>query len=129
MFSLCLSIQLSSPEQPPATLALTPRTRQLLKGEHFKLYCPESKNTSLGLRLKNLPQGERMKTNDFPTGMCGKTEGCVFTASKKRSGLYWCVGAEGRSNAVNITVSCESCVIMMLKTPEKLEEKHFKNKL
>ncbi|CAB1445727.1 unnamed protein product [Pleuronectes platessa] len=37
------------------------------------------------------------------------------------SGVYWCEGARGRSNAVNITVSCESCVTE--KFQDKLRKK------
>lgn len=124
MFSLCLSIHLSHPELPPPSLTLTPNTRQMFRGEHFTVQCP--KTNSSGWILKYLPQGRGVKTKDFPADMCSPRWGpsmCIFTASNKSSGLYWCVGAEGRSNAVYIIANCEFCIIMQLKTPEKLGEK------
>lgn len=96
------------------------------------MQCPVSQTNSSGWMLKRFPEGHRARTGDFNTDRCSplggavsadKSDACVFTADSGTSGLYWCEGAEGRSNAVNITVSCESCVIVVLKTPEKLGEK------
>lgn len=79
--------------------------------------------------LKQFSLGCRV--NDYYTDKCSPIEGAVtadkshlrvLTAVSGNSGLYWCEGAEGRSNAVNITVSCESCV--MLKTLDKLGRNH-----
>lgn len=85
------------------------------------MQCPVSQANSSGWMLKQLPQGHRARIRDFHTDQCSPLGGgvsadnsdtCVFTADSGNGGLYWCEGPEGRSNAVNITVSCESCVIV-----------------
>ncbi|CAK6956081.1 uncharacterized protein LOC128361794 [Scomber scombrus] len=108
-------VTLSVSELPPPSLTLTPNTRQMFRGEHFTVRCPQT--NSSGWILKYLPQGRRAKTKDFPPDMCSPRwgpDGCIFTASNRSTGLYWCVGAEGRSNAVNIIVSYGAII---LKTP------------
>lgn len=122
----------SPPELPPPSLTLTPSTRQLFRGERFAVRCPASQTNSSGWMLRLFSPGRRVRKRVLHTDRCSplggavsadRLDSCVFTAVSGNSGLYWCEGAEGRSNAVNITVSCESCVRVTLKTLEKLGEK------
>ena len=111
-FSLSTSVL----ELPPHWLSVTPDTRQMFSGEHFSLQCPTSQTNSSGWKLlhfsRDLKAGTSNPTVHYspPGGSVSKSEAFVFTAASVTGGLYWCEGAEGRSNAVNITVSCESCV-------------------
>ncbi|XP_070764974.1 Fc receptor-like protein 6 [Enoplosus armatus] len=110
-------------ELPPPLLTLTPSTRQLFRGEHFTVQCPTSRTTSSAWMLRQFSPGHGVRNNVFYTDRCSplggavsaeKPDACVFTAASETSGLYWCEGAEGRSNAVNITVSYDAII---LKTP------------
>ncbi|AWP11236.1 Hypothetical protein SMAX5B_017595 [Scophthalmus maximus] len=102
-------------ELPPPSLSLTPNTGQMLRGEHFTVQCPASESDSSAWKLLHFPpgrtEGATHYTSHFsPPGGRVIAEAFAFVAASENSGLYWCEGAEGRSNAVNITVSCESCV-------------------
>ncbi|XP_039667697.1 uncharacterized protein LOC120565756 [Perca fluviatilis] len=108
---------------PPSLLTLTPSTRQILRGERFTVKCPGSQSNSSGWTLRRFPLGRGVKNAALYTDRCsplggavsaGTSDTCVFTAASGNSGLYWCEGAEGRSNAVNITVSYGAII---LKTP------------
>lgn len=112
-------IDFSPPELPPSALTLTPNTRQLFRGERFTVQCPESRTNSSGWMLKHFPSSRRDRKRVLHPDQCSPLGGavsednpdaCAFTAVSANGGLYWCQGAEGRSNSVNITVSCESCV-------------------
>ncbi|XP_044054277.1 sialoadhesin-like [Siniperca chuatsi] len=113
---------LSVSELPPPSLTLTPSTRQLFRGERFTVQCPVSLTNSSGWMLKQFSWGRvrnRLRYTDpcSPLGdavSADKSDRCEFTAVNGTSGLYWCEGAEGRSNAVNITVSYGTII---LKTP------------
>ncbi|XP_059196336.1 Fc receptor-like protein 6 [Centropristis striata] len=107
---------------PPSLLTLTPSTRQIFRGERFTVQCPVSQTNSSGWMLRQFPQGRGVR-RVFDTGGCSPLGGsvsadesnkCVFTAYSGKSGLYWCAGTEGRSNAINITVSYGAII---LKTP------------
>ena len=84
------------------------------------MQCPVSQTNSSGWTLRHFPP-DRVSYTDRCSPLRGavSADKCVFTAVSGNSGLYWCEGAEGRSNAVNITVSCESCVTVKLKTVGK----------
>ncbi|XP_044216868.1 Fc receptor-like protein 6 [Thunnus albacares] len=112
--------KLNVSELPPPSLTLTPSTQQIFRGERFTVQCPVSQTNSSGWMLKRFPEGHRARTGDFNTDRCSplggavsadKSDACVFTADSGTSGLYWCEGAEGRSNAVNITVSYGSIIL------------------
>lgn len=114
---------LSVSELPPPSLTLTPSIRQLFRGERFSVQCPTSQTNSSGWMLRLFSPGRRVRKRILYTDMCSPLGGavgadtsdtCVFTAGSGSSGLYWCEGAEGRSNAVNITVSYGTII---LKTP------------
>ncbi|KAI4828504.1 hypothetical protein KUCAC02_022588 [Chaenocephalus aceratus] len=115
---------LSVSELPSASLlTLTPSTRQFFREERFTVQCPVSQTNSSGWRLKHFPpiSGVRPRVSNtdpysLPGGaVCvGRSDRCEFTADSGNSGLYWCQGAEGRSNAVYITVSYGAII---LKTP------------
>lgn len=129
-------VHLSPPELPLHSLTLTPSTRQVFRGERFTVRCPVSQTNSSGWMLRKFSPGRRVRKRVLYTDWCSplggavsadKSDTCVFTAVSGHSGIYWCEGAEGRSNAVNITVSCESCVTVILKTTDKLGQKPQKN--
>lgn len=115
---------LSVSELPSASLlTLTPSTRQFFREERFTVQCPVSQTNSSGWRLKHFPpiSGVRPRVSNtdpysLPGGAvsAGRSDRCEFTADSGNSGLYWCQGAEGRSNAVYITVSYGAII---LKTP------------
>nr|XP_046248648.1 uncharacterized protein LOC124061129 isoform X2 [Scatophagus argus] len=114
---------LSVSELPPPSLTLTPSTRQVLSGERFTVQCPVSQSNSTGWRLKQFPLGRKVEKGVLDTDWCSPLGGavstnnsdtCAFIAVSGSSGLYWCEGAEGRSNAVNITVSHGTII---LRTP------------
>lgn len=114
-------VVLTVSELPPPSLTLTPSTRQFLEGDNFSVQCPVSQTNSSGWRLSHFSPGRgvsRVTDRCSPLGgavSVGKPVTCEFMAiSRNSSGLYWCEGAEGRSNAVNITVSYGA---MILKTP------------
>ncbi|XP_041791145.1 Fc receptor-like protein 6 isoform X2 [Chelmon rostratus] len=115
--------KLSVSELPPPSLTLTPSTRQLFRGERFAVRCPASQTNSSGWMLRLFSPGRRVRKRVLHTDRCSplggavsadRPDSCVFTAVSGNSGLYWCEGAEGRSNAVNITVSYGTII---LKTP------------
>lgn len=121
---LLLCVPLSPPGLPLSLLTLTPSTRQFFRGEHFTVQCPASQANSSGWMLRQFSPGRRVRKRVLHTDRCSplggavsadKSDTCTFTAVSGTSGLYWCEGAEGRSNAVNITVSCESCVAVTFK--------------
>lgn len=96
-----------------ASLSLTPNNRQVHAGQRFTLRCPRSS----GWILWHFSPGHRVRRRILRTDWCSPLGGavgadvsdaCTFTAASENTGLYWCEGAEGRSNAVYITVSCES---------------------
>ncbi|XP_032381916.1 neogenin isoform X1 [Etheostoma spectabile] len=108
---------------PPSLLTLTPSTRQLFSGESFTVKCHGSQTNSSSWILRRFPEGRGVKNTVSHTDRCsplggavsaGTSDTCVFTAASGNSGLYWCEGGEGRSNAVHITVS-DGAII--LKTP------------
>ncbi|KAK1896970.1 Cell adhesion molecule-related/down-regulated by oncogene [Dissostichus eleginoides] len=115
---------LSVSELPSASLlTLTPSTRQFFREERFTVQCPVSQINSSGWRLKHFPpiSGVRPRVShtdpySLPGGAvsAGRSDRCEFTADSGNSGLYWCQGAEGRSNAVYIKVSYGAII---LKTP------------
>ncbi|RVE73802.1 hypothetical protein OJAV_G00034840 [Oryzias javanicus] len=112
-----VQVVLKVSEEAPPSLTLTPNTRQIFKGENLSVLCPTSPT---GWELKHLPPVHPNSTTVHPRTPCSPPGGAVcseksgvwlLTAS---SGLYWCEGAGGRSNAVNITVNYGS---ILLKTP------------
>ncbi|KAM7410360.1 hypothetical protein PAMA_001684 [Pampus argenteus] len=114
---------LSVSELPPPSLTLTPSTRQIFREERFTVQCPVSQINSSSWMLKKYPQAHRARTRGFHANRCSPLGGvvsadmpdtCVFTAVRGNGGLYWCEGPDGRSNAVNITVSYGAVI---LKTP------------
>lgn len=128
-YSLCPPL---SSELPLHSLTLTPSTRQVFRGERFTVRCPVSQTNSSGWMLRQFSPGRRVRKRVLHTDRCSplggaastnKSDTCTFAAGSENSGLYWCEGAEGRSNAVNITVSCESCVTLMFKTNKLKPEK------
>lgn len=106
----------------PASLTVTPSSRQMFRGDRFSVHCSGShSNSSWTLRRFSLGQTDRSRA--FHTDRCSALGGgvgtdrphtCVFTAGRETGGLYWCEGAEGRSNAVSISVSDGSVI---LRTP------------
>ncbi|KAG8003444.1 GTPase IMAP family member 4 [Nibea albiflora] len=116
-------VELSVLELPPSALTLTPNSRQLFNRERFTVQCPESQTNSSGWTLKHFSSSRRDRKRDLYPDQCSPLGGavsadnpdaCAFTASSTNGGLYWCQGAEGRSNSVNITVSSGPII---LKTP------------
>ncbi|XP_051233834.1 uncharacterized protein LOC127350852 isoform X2 [Dicentrarchus labrax] len=114
---------LSVSELSPPSLILTPSTRQIFGGENFTVQCPVSQTNSSGWMLRQFSPGRRVRKRVLHIDHCSplggavstdKSDRCAFTAVSGNSGLYWCEGAEGRSNAVNITVSYGAII---LKTP------------
>ncbi|KAL7397765.1 hypothetical protein ABVT39_027578 [Epinephelus coioides] len=112
---------LSVSELPPSSLlTLTPSTRLIFRRENFTVQCPVSQSNSSRWMLRRFPPGHGVRNRVLYTDRCSLLGGavsadtCVFTAASGNSGLYWCEGAEGRSNGVNITVSYGTII---LKTP------------
>ncbi|XP_013886238.1 Fc receptor-like protein 2 [Austrofundulus limnaeus] len=93
------------------SLALTPSSRQVFSGERVAVQCPaRTRNNSSGWKLWHFSPEEKNKRQ-----MCvNHSNACVFVADRANSGLYWCEEAEGRSRAINITVSYGNII---LKTP------------
>lgn len=86
----------------PPLLNLTPNIRYMLSGDNFTLQCPEvSKADPSSSKLKFVTPN--FTAQDLPLSGAGAS----ITATNGTGGLYWCENAEGRSNAVNVTVSCE----------------------
>ncbi|XP_039985229.1 uncharacterized protein LOC120791114 isoform X2 [Xiphias gladius] len=104
---------LSVSELHPPSLSLTPNTRQMLRGERFTVRCPAFETYSPGWKLVHFSPDRTMRTTVFsvhysPPGggvSADNSEAFVFIAASGKSGLYWCEGAGGRSNAVNITMA------------------------
>ncbi|KAK9514596.1 hypothetical protein VZT92_026626 [Zoarces viviparus] len=108
---------------PPSLLTLTPSSRQLFRGERFTVRCPSGwmlRQWSDEQRAVRKSGGVLVTDRCSPLGgavAADKSDACTFTAAGGSSGLYWCEGPEGpegRSNAVNLTVSNGTIV---LKTP------------
>ncbi|XP_019752568.1 Fc receptor-like protein 2 isoform X2 [Hippocampus comes] len=107
-------VTLSVSGLPPPSLILTPSTRHVFEGETFTLQCPETLTNSSAWVLRQTSASHLIRTADSKTCACSSPGGgvipggsstCVVSATRGGSGLYWCEGAEGRSNAVNITVT------------------------
>ncbi|XP_056233983.1 uncharacterized protein LOC130170568 [Seriola aureovittata] len=115
-------LELNVTELLPPSLSLTPNSRQMLGGERFTVQCPALETNSSGWKLMHFSPDRAVGTRVINVhssppggGVSGnKSEAFAFIASSRNSGLYWCENAEGRSNAVNITVSYGNIV---LKTP------------
>lgn len=110
-------------ELTPPSLTLTPSTRFIFRGERFTVQCPSSQTKSKDWNLRHYSPGRAQRTTDVQRDQCLPLEGakvtsksdvCVFNATSGNSGLYWCEGPEGRSNAVRISVSYDNII---LKTP------------
>lgn len=108
--------QLISPiplsELSPPSLAVSPSSRQHFRGECFSVRCPVSERNSTTdwtLRQLSLDFGVRTGCQPLEGAVSEETPGtCIFNRIYSgNSGLYWCESGEQRSNAVNITVSCE----------------------
>ncbi|XP_028260092.1 Fc receptor-like protein 2 [Parambassis ranga] len=89
-------------EPPILSLNLTQSTRQLFKGKNISVQCHASQTK---WRLRQFHPGRKETTTSKE---CSESEVCVFTPA---SGLYWCESAEGRSRAVNITVSYGNIIL------------------
>uniref|UniRef100_A0A8C5EZB3 Uncharacterized LOC114461713 n=2 Tax=Gouania willdenowi TaxID=441366 RepID=A0A8C5EZB3_GOUWI len=107
--------------QTPPSPSLTPSTRLILSGQRFTVQCPASQNNSTDLKLRYFSPERQQQTTVNQTVLCsaqGRAAGlnqsdmCVFTAAIETSGLYWCEGIEGRSRALNITVSYGNIILM-----------------
>ncbi|XP_077439287.1 Fc receptor-like protein 2 isoform X2 [Vanacampus margaritifer] len=108
-------VTLSVSELPPPSMTLTPSTRHMFVGETFTLHCPETLTNSSAWVLRQTSTSHLIRTADSKTGACmlspdslvspGRSSTCVVSVARGHSGLYWCEGAEGRSNAVHITIS------------------------
>ncbi|XP_077391060.1 uncharacterized protein LOC144027426 isoform X2 [Festucalex cinctus] len=107
-------VELSVSELPPPSMTLTPSTRHMFVGEIFTLHCPDTLTNSSAWVLRQTSTSRLIRTADSKTGACfspgssvspGRSRTCVVSAARDHGGLYWCEGAEGRSNAVHITVS------------------------
>ncbi|KAM7012002.1 limbic system-associated membrane protein-like [Tautogolabrus adspersus] len=116
-------VNLRVSDMPPPSLTLTPSSRHIFRGESFSLQCPGSQTSSSGWTLRRFPPGPTVRRRRVYTDWCRPLGGagsadqpdtCVFNAAKETSGLYWCEGAEGRSNAVSMAVSYDSII---LRTP------------
>ncbi|XP_061539905.1 high affinity immunoglobulin gamma Fc receptor I-like isoform X1 [Phycodurus eques] len=112
LFSRPVTLNVS--ELPPPPLTLTPSARHMFVGETFTLQCPETLTNSSAWVLRQTWTSHLMRTADSKTNACstlgsvvspGRSSTCVVSAARGHSGLYWCEGAEGRSNAVHITVT------------------------
>uniref|UniRef100_UPI0037E7E6C8 limbic system-associated membrane protein-like n=1 Tax=Semicossyphus pulcher TaxID=241346 RepID=UPI0037E7E6C8 len=110
-------------DRAPPSLTVTPSSRQIFRGERLTLQCPGSHTNSSGWKLMRFSPGHTARSRAAHTDRCSPLGGavsadrphtCVFTASGETSGLYWCEGSEGRSNAVSISVSYGSII---LRTP------------
>ncbi|CAB1451695.1 unnamed protein product [Pleuronectes platessa] len=112
-------------ELPPPSLSLTPDTRQMFSGECFTLQCLTSQTYSSGWKLVHFSPDLKAGTSNLtvhyspPGGSMSpyKSEAFVFTAASGTSGVYWCEGARGRSNAVNITVSYGDIILKTQASP------------
>eukprot|EP00066_Takifugu_rubripes_P023599 XP_011612865.1 PREDICTED: Fc receptor-like protein 1 [Takifugu rubripes] len=110
-------------EEPLASVTLTPNSRQVYTGQRFTLRCPQARANSSGWMLRRFSPGRRVRKRVLRTDACSPLGGavgtdvsdtCTFTAASENAGLYWCEGAEGRSNAVHIMVSNG---LVILRTP------------
>lgn len=117
---------LSVSEAPCPILTMLPSSRHIFSGENFTLYCPMSPSSSTGWRLRHFSQDGRVASSDLHTDHCSPlggtvsadgSNGCDFLATSGNSGLYWCEGAEGRSNALSITVSYASVIVQTPASP------------
>ncbi|XP_077463198.1 Fc receptor-like protein 5 [Stigmatopora argus] len=95
----------------PPSLTLAPNSRQLFIGETFTLQCPKNlTNSSVWVQSQTLTN-HLTKLSDSMTATCssqnnpGRSGTCVVSATRGHSGLYWCEGAGGRSNAIHLTIS------------------------
>ncbi|XP_063747813.1 uncharacterized protein LOC134869820 isoform X2 [Eleginops maclovinus] len=105
---------LSVSELPSSSLlTLTPSNRQFFREERFTVQCPVSQTNSSGWRLKHFLPTSGVRNRVFHIDQysllggavnADRSDQCEFTADSGNSGLYWCEGAAGRSNAVNITM-------------------------
>nr|XP_061790677.1 low affinity immunoglobulin gamma Fc region receptor III-A-like [Nerophis lumbriciformis] len=104
-------VRLNVSDLLPPSLTLTPNFRQLFVGETFTLQCPDTLTNSFVWFLRQNSTNHLTKFADSMTGACsslgnpGRSEICVAAAMRAHSGLYWCEGVEGRSNAVHLTIS------------------------
>nr|XP_061834585.1 uncharacterized protein LOC133618129 isoform X1 [Nerophis lumbriciformis] len=105
---------LSVYDLPLPSLTLTPSTRHMFIGDTFTVQCPEPLTNSSAWVLKQTSPSYGTRTYDSNTAACSPLGGsvspvrsgtCVISAARKHAGLYWCEGAEGRSNALHITIS------------------------
>ncbi|XP_053299407.1 uncharacterized protein LOC128458553 [Pleuronectes platessa] len=112
-------------ELPPPLLSLTPDTRQMFSGECFTLQCLTSQTNSSGWKVVHFSPDLKAGTSNLtvhyspPGGSMSpyKSEAFVFTATSGTSGVYWCEGTRGRSNAVNITVSYGDIILKTQASP------------
>ncbi|KAM9386377.1 cell adhesion molecule CEACAM5-like isoform 2-T2 [Pholidichthys leucotaenia] len=103
---------------PDSTLALTSNTTQMFRGENFTLLCHISNSSDW--KLKHFPLDHTESTTVSQTDQCVPLEGadgCLFTVATEKSGLYWCEGVQGRSNAVSITVSYGDIILKSPASP------------
>ncbi|XP_077572775.1 uncharacterized protein LOC144196458 [Stigmatopora nigra] len=95
----------------PPSLTLTPNSRQLFIGETFTLKCPKNLTNSSIWVISQTLTSHLTKLSDSMTAKCSsqnnpdKSGTCVVFATRGHSGLYWCEGAGGRSNAIHLTIS------------------------
>lgn len=140
------SVHLTVSESPPSSLRLTPNTRMIFRGERFTVECPPPQTNSTGGTLKrfSLDQTEGATVSERGQGsphqsaaMAGRSHMSSFVAASGNSGLYWCESSEGRSSAVNITVSYGNMILQTPASPvfegeevilycQSFREKHFK---
>ncbi|XP_024908815.1 Fc receptor-like protein 5 [Cynoglossus semilaevis] len=115
-------VTLTVSDLSPPTLSLTPNARHMLGGERFTLQCPTSQTDSSSWKLMHFLPGNSTGTTVVSAhhltpggGVPAKnSDVLMFIAAGRNSGLYWCEGPAGRSNAVYITVSYGTII---LKTP------------
>ncbi|XP_034387484.1 uncharacterized protein LOC117730087 [Cyclopterus lumpus] len=112
---------LSVTETPPPSslLTLTPGSRQLFRGERFTARCPPAWTLRRWSGERRAAKGTRVIRTDRCSPLGGDVaadgpDACAFTAAAESAGLYWCEGAGGRSNAVDVIVSHGGVI---LKTP------------
>ncbi|XP_053287343.1 uncharacterized protein LOC128448627 isoform X2 [Pleuronectes platessa] len=118
-------VSLGVSELPPPSLSLTPDTRQMFSGECFTLQCLTSQTNSSGWKLVHFSPDLKAGTSNLtvhyspPGGSMSpyKSEAFVLTAASGTSGVYWCEGARGPSNAVNITVSYGDIILKTQASP------------